>query len=84
MILLFEFLKPAITVDLEMTFRVPNGCREKSSLVSNDGIGQGQSLSLMVPCPVRKRSFDVREFAFRSLDRRPTAIVREKILVLLP
>ena len=65
MILLFELFQPARTVYLEVALRVADGLSEEAGLLSDLGIRQLLSLFLMVSCPIRQGTFDIREFAFR-------------------
>lgn len=64
MIFLLEFLQPASAVRLEVAFVVAHSRSKESRFLANDCIIERQTLSLMVPSPICKSSFDVREFAF--------------------
>ena len=68
MILLLEFLQPAGTVCFQMTVRVAHSLREESGLVTDDRVGQLVSLPLVIPCPVREGSLNVRELPLRLPD----------------
>lgn len=65
MILLLELLQPAGTVCFQVAVRVAYSLREESGLVADDRVGKLVSLPLVVPCPVRKCSLNIRELALR-------------------
>jgi len=69
MILLLELFQPTGAICLQVAIRVAHGRSEESGLISDDGIAEWQTLSLVVPRPVCKRSFNVWKFALGSFDR---------------
>jgi hypothetical protein len=82
-ILLLELFQPTGAVRLEVAVRVTNGGRKKSGLISNDGIAERKSLSLVVSRPVCKRTFNVRKLALRSFNGRAAAVVLVQVLLFL-
>jgi hypothetical protein len=69
MILLLELFQPTGAICLQVAVGVTHGRSEESGLISDDGIAEWQTLSLVVPRPVCKRPFDVWKLALRSFDR---------------
>jgi hypothetical protein len=68
MILLLELFQPTRAVRFEVAVRVTHSRSEEASLVPDNSITERQTLPLVVSRPIRKRTFNVGEFSFRSFD----------------
>jgi hypothetical protein len=68
MVFLLKFLQPAGTVCFQVTVRVAHSLREEPGFVADDRVSELIALPLVVPCPIRECSFDVRELSLRFSD----------------
>ena len=68
MVLLLELLQPAGTVCFQVAIRVAYSLREEPGLVADDRVGKLVSLPLVISCPIRKCSLNIRELSLRLSD----------------
>ena len=82
-VFLLEFLKPGRISELRLAISVANSGCESVGLLLDFGVGQWLSLSLLVPSPIDKSTFNVWEFAFDTFCWTLAAIIRVQENLLL-